>query len=121
MSKISAACSHVRLPANARMITCWYVMARSTAAAANVISTSWVADGRALRRSKSGHFTCSRERTDHVLPTPAASGLDQAPESAVCGRWVRRRAVLLVPFSGVDGGPGHLVGLLNHLLLRSIF
>src|SRR5262249_8562635 len=70
MLRMSAACNHVRLPANARMMTCWYVMARSTATAVKAISTPLVADGRTTPRPKSGHFTCSRERTDHVLPTP---------------------------------------------------
>src|SRR2546428_13977178 len=66
---MSAACSHVIAPLNARMRTCWIFMARSTAAAANTMVTSFVDHGCTPDCPKSGHFTCSRERTDHVLPT----------------------------------------------------
>ena len=41
-------------------------MARSTAAAARTIGTSFGAYGLYPDRSQSGQFTCSRERTDHV-------------------------------------------------------
>src|SRR5439155_18546186 len=42
---------------------------RSRAAAASTIVTSLIDDGCSATPGKSGHFTCSRERTDHVLPT----------------------------------------------------
>src|SRR5712691_10235069 len=32
---------------------------------------------------KSGHFTCSRERTDHVLPTPVSRAIDNGPTFSV--------------------------------------
>src|SRR5207249_700116 len=57
-------------PPNARMMTSWIFMARSRAAAASTIVTSLIDDGCSATPGKSGHFTCSRERTDHVLPTP---------------------------------------------------
>src|SRR5881397_1157508 len=60
-------------PPNARMMTSWIFMARSRAAAASTIVTSLVDDGCSATPGKSGHFTCSRERTDHVLPTPSDS------------------------------------------------
>src|SRR5262252_8521200 len=66
---MSAACSHVIVPLKARMRTSWIFMARSTAAAGNTIGTSLVADGCTPADPNSGHSTCSRERTDHVLPT----------------------------------------------------
>src|SRR5438094_10584506 len=56
-------------PPNARMMTSWIFMARSRAAAASTIVTSLIDDGCSATPGKSGHFTCSRERTDHVLPT----------------------------------------------------
>ena len=37
--------------------------------AANTMGTSLVAPGCTPAYLKSGHFICSRERTDHVLPT----------------------------------------------------
>src|SRR5436309_1069631 len=73
--RMSAACSHVRVPLNARMMTSCRFMARSTAAAANTIGTSRDAYGCTAHRSQSGHFTCSRERTDHVLPTVCRNDL----------------------------------------------
>src|SRR5206468_332043 len=42
------------------------------------IGTSLVTDVSMALRPKSGHFTCSRERTDHVLPTGRSSSLDDA-------------------------------------------
>src|SRR5262245_48503817 len=67
--RMSAAWSHVRVPLNARMSTSCSFMARSTAAAASTIGTSLDAYGCTAHRPQSGHFTCSRERTDHLLPT----------------------------------------------------
>jgi transcriptional regulator with GAF, ATPase, and Fis domain len=67
--RISAACNHAMPPLNARMITSWIFIARSTAAAATTIVTSLVDHGWTAIRGKRGHFTCSREWTDHVLPT----------------------------------------------------
>src|SRR5213593_1779788 len=62
-------------PPNARMMTSWIFMARSRAAAASTIVTSLIDDGCSATPGKSGHFTCSRERTDHVkCPTPGKSG-----------------------------------------------
>src|SRR5438094_5693444 len=66
---MSAACSHVRAPLSARKMTSCIFIARSTAAAAKTIGTSLGAYGCSPVRPQSGHFTCSRERTDHVLPT----------------------------------------------------
>src|SRR5262249_34422708 len=81
MLRMSAACNHLRLPASARMMTCWYVMARSTAVAVTAISTPLGADGRTTPRPKSGHFICSRERTDHVLSTDGRPFVDISLES----------------------------------------
>jgi hypothetical protein len=50
-------------------------MARSTAASAKSMVTS-IDHGSMGDRPKSGHFTCSRERTDHVLPTPVKLPVD---------------------------------------------
>src|SRR5260370_21098087 len=75
--RMSAACSQVRAPLNARMITSWTFIARSTAAAAKTMITPLVDHGCTAERSKSGHFTCSRERTDHVLPTSARGRVDR--------------------------------------------
>src|SRR5258708_17362115 len=66
---MSAACSQLSAPLNARMMTSWTFIARSTAAAAKTMVTPFADHGCSLDRAKSGHFTCSRERTDHVLPT----------------------------------------------------
>src|SRR6266508_5467221 len=74
---MSAACSHVIAPLKARMMTSWIFMARSTAAAANTMGTSLVAHGCTPAYLKSGHFICSRERTDHVLPTPVHLPVDR--------------------------------------------
>src|SRR5438093_8755369 len=73
---MSAACGQVRVPLNARMITSWRFMARSTASAAKTIGTSLDASGSTAHSAQSGHFTCSRERTDHVLPTSRRMRLD---------------------------------------------
>ena len=64
-----AACNHVIAPLRACMMTCWIFIARSTAAAANTMVTPFVDHGFSPDGSKSGHLTCSRGRTDHVLPT----------------------------------------------------
>src|SRR5215467_7267636 len=61
------------------MRTSWIFMARSTAAAVNTIGTSLVADGCILAAPNSGHFTCSRERTDHVLSTYPIVDADSSP------------------------------------------
>src|SRR6266508_6688543 len=83
---MSAACSHVIAPLKARMMTSWIFMARSTAAAANTMGTSLVAHGCTPAYLKSGHFICSRERTDHVLPTPPESGLAARPAFVIASR-----------------------------------
>src|SRR5215813_8375306 len=75
---MSAACSHVIAPLKARMMTSWIFMARSTAVAANTMGTSLAAHGCTAACLKSGHFICSRERTDHVLPTARAPSLPGA-------------------------------------------
>src|SRR5438093_8767913 len=67
--RMSAACSQLSAPLNARMMTSWTFIARSTAAAAKTMVTPLADHGYSLDRAKSGHFTCSRERTDHLLPT----------------------------------------------------
>src|SRR5439155_11147060 len=72
--KMSAACSQLSAPLNARMMTSWTFIARSTAAAAKTMVTPLADHGYSLDRAKSGHFTCSRERTDHLLPTGARCG-----------------------------------------------
>src|SRR5437867_2648894 len=74
-------------PPNARMMTSWIFMARSRAAAASTIVTSLIDDGCSATPGKSGHFTCSRERTDHVLPTRRATLL--APLVLVCYAFAR--------------------------------
>ena len=61
-----------------RMMTSWIFMARSTAAAANTMGTSLAAHGCTRAYLKSGHFICSRERTDHVLPTAPTTRLMSA-------------------------------------------
>src|SRR5438876_6837549 len=69
-------------PPNARMMTSWIFMARSRAAAASTIVTSLIDDGCSATPGKSGHFTCSRERTDHVLPTFPDRGVDRITRAA---------------------------------------
>src|SRR5712691_7008783 len=73
---MSAACSQLSAPLTARMMTSWTFIARSTAAAAETMVTPFADHGCSLDRAKSGHFTCSRERTDHVLPTSYNLPLD---------------------------------------------
>src|SRR5439155_18863774 len=74
--KMSAACGQLSAPLNARMMTSWTLIARSTAAAAKTMVTPLADHGYSLDRAKSGHFTCSRERTDHLLPTALAREFD---------------------------------------------
>src|SRR5437870_7190919 len=69
MPRISAACNQLRAPLKARKMTSCRFIARSTAAVSQSIGTSLVTDVSTALRPKSGHFTCSRERTDHELPT----------------------------------------------------
>src|SRR5438477_3969639 len=83
---MSAACSHVRAPLSARKMTSCIFIARSTAAAAKTIGTSLGAYGCSPVRPQSGHFTCSRERTDHVLPTVKPPRLDRQEDAALCVR-----------------------------------
>src|SRR5213595_1994171 len=84
---MSAACSQVMAPLNARMMTSWIFMARSTAAAANTMVTSFADHGCTPDYPKSGHFTCSRERTDHVLPTRARGSRDKLTELGYRVTW----------------------------------
>src|SRR5260370_36876572 len=72
---MSAGCRQLSGPLNGRMMTSWTFIARSTAAAAKTMVTPFADHGCSLDRAKSGHFTCSRERTDHVLPTRAGAAL----------------------------------------------
>src|SRR5260370_41223763 len=73
---MSAGCRQLSGPLNGRMMTSWTFIARSTAAAAKTMVTPFADHGCSLDRAKSGHFTCSRERTDHVLPTVRHAGID---------------------------------------------
>src|SRR5437773_8968261 len=88
-------------PPNARMMTSWIFMARSRAAAASTIVTSLIDDGCSATPGKSGHFTCSRERTDHVLPTAALSRV--AGPRAFCYR------LRVVGAQGARKSPGKAV------------
>src|SRR2546421_6450970 len=86
---MSAACSHVRAPLSARKMTSCIFIARSTAAAAKTIGTSLGAYGCSPVRPQSGHFTCSRERTDHVLPTARRRRVDHGTSTRYRWRGVR--------------------------------
>src|SRR6266436_5942200 len=66
---MSAACNQVRLPAKARQMTSCSFIIRSTAPHAMPMNGLLSIHGCTWVRPKSGHFTCTRERTDHVLPT----------------------------------------------------
>ena len=70
-------------PLNARTMTSWIFMARSTAASAQSMVTS-LDHGSMGDRPKSGHFTCSRERTDHVLLHGRGASL--TPPWRLCNR-----------------------------------
>src|SRR3989442_15088420 len=78
MPRISAACNQLRAPLKARKMTSCRFIARSTAAVSQSIGTSLVTDVSTALRPKSGHFTCSRERTDHELPTQVDRVLDRS-------------------------------------------
>src|SRR5207247_3613986 len=71
---MSAACNQVRLPAKARQMTSCSFIIRSTAPHAMPMNGLLSIHGCTWVRPKSGHFTCTRERTDHVLPTVARAG-----------------------------------------------
>src|SRR5882762_1239585 len=66
---ISAACNQLIAPLIAcRKISCTF-MARSQASRVKSMPTSVRACTSQPEFPQSGHFTCSRERTDHELPT----------------------------------------------------
>src|SRR5207247_6795400 len=75
----------------------------STAAAANTMVTSFADHGCTPDYPKSGHFTCSRERTDHVLPTSAHMGLDKNPGEP----YKAGTNLAVLTGSSQQGGPGN--------------
>jgi hypothetical protein len=75
--KISAACHHVYSPLIARTRTSFTFIARSTAKGGKNIGASHDAFyPLPPQAQKSGHFTCAKERTDHLLSTPIRHVLD---------------------------------------------
>src|SRR5262245_36037094 len=58
---------------------------------------------------KSGHFICSRERTDHVLPTPGhvpvdGGGVPPYDAAQLGGRGRRARRLLMCAVASAPGG-----------------
>src|SRR5438093_13296384 len=76
---VDLVCGHPCGARAARKMTSCRFIARSTAVPSQSIGTSWGTDVSTTLRPKCGHFTCSWERTDHVLPTlrcaPVRSGV----------------------------------------------
>src|SRR5437870_10226802 len=104
MPRISAACNQLRAPLKARKMTSCRFIARSTAAVSQSIGTSLVTDVSTALRPKSGHFTCSRERTDHELPTVARAALAFANAQG----YARRHSPHVDASGGDDGAPSHV-------------